>query len=37
LLRKSILRIERCGGERVFVSIPVNRTKEPAAIVGIAY
>jgi hypothetical protein len=37
LLRESVLRIERRGGERVFVSTPINRTKEPAVTVGVAY
>jgi hypothetical protein len=37
LLRESVLRIERRGGERVFIATPVNRAKETALTVGVAF
>jgi hypothetical protein len=37
VLRESVLRIERRGGERVFVATPVNRATETALTVGVAY
>jgi hypothetical protein len=37
LLRESVLRIERRGGERVFVATPINRAKETALTVGVAF
>jgi hypothetical protein len=37
LLSESFLRIQRHNGERVFSAVPINRTKEPALTIGIAY
>jgi hypothetical protein len=37
LLTESFLRVQRHNGERVFSLVPINRTKQPALTVGIAW
>jgi hypothetical protein len=34
---ESFLRVQRRNGERMFAVVPINRTKEPALTLGIAY